>query len=90
MVAVNIDTGDNEKPKAFLTETGVDALKLYHDPSMGVFNDLKKEGLAFGLPVTLMLDAKGCLIGAMNGPAAWDSEDAKALVQAVQAKNDPV
>ena len=90
VVAVNIDTGDNEKPKAFLAETGVDALKLYHDPSMGVFNDLKKEGLAFGLPVTLMLDAKGCLIGAMNGPAAWDSEDAKALVQAVQAKNDPV
>jgi len=81
VVAVNIDTGDDEKPKAFLTETGVDSLKLYRDNTIGVFNNLKKEGLAFGLPVTLLLDDKGCLISAMNGPAAWDSEDAKALIK---------
>jgi hypothetical protein len=43
---------------------------------------LKKQGLAFGLPVTLLIDDKGCLLSAMNGPAAWDSEDAKALVKA--------
>lgn len=81
VVAVNIDTGDDEKPKAFLSETGVDSLKLYRDNTIGVFNSLKKEGLAFGLPVTLLLDDKGCLISAMNGPAAWDSEDAKALIK---------
>jgi thiol-disulfide isomerase/thioredoxin len=81
VVAVNIDTGDDEKPKAFLSETGVDSLKLYRDNTIGVFNNLKKEGLAFGLPVTLLLDDKGCLISAMNGPAAWDSEDAKALIK---------
>jgi hypothetical protein len=52
---------------------------------MGVFNTLKKEGLAFGLPVTLLMDDKGCLISAMNGPAAWDSEDAKALINAALA-----
>lgn len=85
VVAVNIDTGDDEKPKAFLTETGVDALAYYRDASMGVFNTLKKEGLAFGLPVTLLMDDKGCLIAAMNGPAAWDSEDARALVGAALA-----
>jgi len=82
VVAVNIDTGDDEKPKTFLSETGVDALAYYRDASMGVFNTLKKEGLAFGLPVTLLMDDKGCLISAMNGPAAWDSEDAKALIGA--------
>jgi hypothetical protein len=49
---------------------------------MGVFNTLKKEGLAFGLPVTLLMDDKGCLVSAMNGPAVWDSEDAKALIGA--------
>jgi len=49
---------------------------------MGVFNTLKKEGLAFGLPATLLIDGKGCLLGAMNGPAAWDSPDAKALIKA--------
>lgn len=82
VVAINIDTGTDEKPKAFLDETGVHDLGYYRDSSMGVFNALKKEGLAFGLPVTLLMDDKGCLVAAMNGPAAWDSEDAKALIRA--------
>ncbi|KQS77648.1 sodium:dicarboxylate symporter [Rhizobium sp. Leaf384] len=82
VVAVNIDTGSDEKPKAFLSETGVAALKPYRDASMGVFNALKKEGLAFGLPVTVLLDEKGCLLSAMNGPAAWDGDEGRALVRA--------
>lgn len=82
VVAINIDTGSDEKPKTFLDETGVHDLAYYRDSSMGVFNALKKEGLAFGLPVTLLMDDKGCMIGAMNGPAVWDSEDAKALIRA--------
>ncbi|MNL73572.1 Thiol:disulfide interchange protein TlpA [compost metagenome] len=53
---------------------------------MGVFNTLKKEGLAFGLPATLLIDDKGCLLGAMNGPAAWDSADAKSLIDAAVAR----
>lgn len=85
VVAINIDTGDDEKPKTFLDETKVHDLGFYRDASMGVFNTLKKEGLAFGLPVTLLMDDKGCLISAMNGPAAWDSEDAKALINAALA-----
>ncbi|MDQ0321620.1 thiol-disulfide isomerase/thioredoxin [Pararhizobium capsulatum DSM 1112] len=82
VIAVNIDTGGDEKPRAFLDETGVHDLGFYRDASMGVFNTLKKEGLAFGLPVTLLMDDKGCLISSMNGPAAWDSDDAKALIKA--------
>jgi len=85
VVAINIDTGGDEKPKAFLDETNVHDLGYYRDASMGVFNTLKKEGLAFGLPVTLLMDEKGCLISAMNGPAAWDSGDAKALINAALA-----
>lgn len=85
VVAINIDTGSDQKPKTFLTDTGVDALGFYRDSSMGVFNALKKEGLAFGLPVSLLFDDKGCLIGAMNGPAEWASEDAKKLVSGVKA-----
>ncbi len=84
VVAVNIDTGTDEKPKAFLEETGVDALGYYRDSTMGVFNVMKKEGLAFGLPVTLIIDPKGCLVSAMNGPAVWDSADAKALIAAAK------
>ncbi|WP_018235416.1 TlpA disulfide reductase family protein [Ensifer sp. BR816] len=81
VVAINIDTGDDEKPKAFLDEIGVNDLRYYRDASMGVFNTIKKEGLAFGLPATLLIDEKGCLIGSMNGPAAWDSDDAKRLIE---------
>ena len=84
VVAVNIDIGGDEKPKAFLAEYGVDTLGYYRDASMGVFNSLKKEGLAFGLPVTLVMDKQGCLISAMNGPAAWNSPDAKALISAAR------
>ncbi len=82
VVAVNIDTGSDEKPKAFLAETGIESLKPYRDDSMGIFNALKKEGLALGLPVSLLIDPKGCVMGAMNGPAAWDGPEAKALIEA--------
>lgn len=84
VVAVNIDTGSEQKPKNFYQDYKIDKLAFYSDSSMGVFNAVKKEGLAFGLPATLILDKKGCLIGAMNGPAAWDSEDAKALITAAK------
>ncbi|MDS7595238.1 thiol:disulfide interchange protein TlpA [Agrobacterium tumefaciens] len=86
VVAVNIDTGSDDKPNTFMNEYNIDGLKLYRDSSMGVFNVLKKEGLAFGLPATLLMDGNGCLLAAMNGPAAWDSEDAKALVSAAKAR----
>jgi len=84
VLAINIDTGDVSKPKAFLDEIGVANLGLYRDASMGVFNKLKKESLAFGLPVTLMVGKDGCMLGAMNGPAEWASDDAKALVEGLK------
>lgn len=87
VVAVNIDTGGDEKPKAFLSEIGVGSLGYYRDASMGVFNTVKKEGLAIGLPATLLFDGKGCLMAAMNGPAEWAGADALALVdEAVKVK----
>jgi thiol-disulfide isomerase/thioredoxin len=84
VVAINIDTGSDDKPKNFLADYKVDTLGYYRDSSMGVFNVLKKEGLAFGLPATLIIDKQGCIISSMNGPAAWDSGDAKALIAAAK------
>ncbi|BCH30471.1 sodium:dicarboxylate symporter [Mesorhizobium sp. L-8-10] len=80
VVAINIDTGDDTKPKKFLGETGVTALGYYRDATMGVFEDLKKRALALGLPVTLLIDPEGCLLANMNGPAEWASDDAKKLI----------
>jgi len=82
VVAVNVDTGGDEKPKNFLSEIGVDNLSYYREPTLDLFNDLKKRGLALGLPVTLLVDADGCLLANMNGPAEWSSADAKRLIEA--------
>ncbi len=82
VIAVNVDTGGDEKPKKFLSEIGVDTLKLYRDNTLDTFNDLKTRGLALGLPVTLLVDGDGCLLAHMNGPAEWASPDAAKLIEA--------
>lgn len=86
VVAVNVDTGDDTKPKKFLNEIGITSLGYYRDNTLAVFNDLKKRGLALGLPVTLLVDGEGCLLANMNGPAEWASPDAKKLIEAALAK----
>jgi thiol-disulfide isomerase/thioredoxin len=86
VVAVNVDTGDDTKPKKFLEETGVASLGYYRENTLTLFNDLKKKGLALGLPVTLLVDGEGCLLANMNGPAEWASPDAKKLIEAALAK----
>lgn len=80
VVAVNVDAGDDVKPKKFLKETGVEALGYYRDSTVALFNDLKTRGLALGLPVTMLIDGEGCLIAHMNGPAEWSGPDARRLV----------
>lgn len=82
VAAINVDVQSPERARAFLEEIGVKNLDFYSDPSLGVFNTLKGRGLAFGLPTTLLVDGKGCRIGVVEGPAAWDSAEAKALVRA--------
>jgi thiol-disulfide isomerase/thioredoxin len=82
VVAVNVDTGDDAKPKAFLKEIGVENLNYYSDHSLALFNDVKERGLALGLPVTMLIDPNGCLLAHMNGPAEWSGVDAKKLIEA--------
>jgi thiol-disulfide isomerase/thioredoxin len=82
VVAVNVDTGDDVKPKKFWSETNIQSLAYYRDNTLDLFNDLKTRGLALGLPVTLLIDAQGCLLASMNGPAKWDGPDAKAMLAA--------
>jgi thiol-disulfide isomerase/thioredoxin len=82
VVAVNIDTRDPEKPKAWLRDVGVDQLAYYADPSAKVFQDLKLIGKGFGMPTTLLIDPSGCEIATLAGPAEWASDDAVTLVKA--------
>jgi thiol-disulfide isomerase/thioredoxin len=82
VVAVNIDTRDPDKPKAWLSEVGVKDLAYYADPNAKVFQDLKLVGKAFGMPTTLLIDPAGCVLASLAGPAEWASEEAVAFVRA--------
>ncbi len=83
VVPVSIDLGDDSKPKAFYEKIGLSDLPFYADATIEIFNTLKKDGLAFGMPTTVLIDKNGCSVGVINGPAEWASEDAKVLIKAV-------
>jgi thiol-disulfide isomerase/thioredoxin len=86
VVAVNIDTRNLEKPRAWLNEVGITKLGYYADPSAKVFQDLKSIGKAFGMPTTLLVDPNGCELGTIAGPAEWASDDAIKLIEASLGK----
>jgi thiol-disulfide isomerase/thioredoxin len=82
VVAVNIDTRDADKPRAWFKEVGINRLAYYADPNAKVFQDLKQVGKAYGMPTTLLIDPAGCEIATLAGPAEWASADAIRLVNA--------
>lgn len=82
VVAINIDTRDAEKPKAFLADGNLTALGYFTDRSAKVFQDLKGVGRALGMPTSVLIDSKGCEIATIAGPAEWDSGDAVKLIEA--------
>jgi thiol-disulfide isomerase/thioredoxin len=85
VVAVNIDTRDSEKPKAFLRDGNLTKLGNFSDQKAKVFQDLKSIGLALGMPTSVLIDAQGCEVGNIAGPAEWDSDDALKLITAATA-----
>jgi thiol-disulfide isomerase/thioredoxin len=82
VVAINIDTRDPEKPKKFLKEASLTRLGFFSDEKAKVFQDLKSIGRALGMPTSVLVDAQGCEIATIAGPAEWDSDDAVKLITA--------
>jgi thiol-disulfide isomerase/thioredoxin len=87
VVAINIDTRNLDKPRAWLKEAGVERLAYYADPEAKVFQDLKRIGKVVGMPTTFLLDPQGCELAVLNGPAEWASEDALKLVRAALGRS---
>ncbi|AGF75114.1 thiol:disulfide interchange protein [Bartonella australis AUST/NH1] len=84
VIAINIDkTASPEKIQQFLHEVHADNLVYYRDETMNILQDIRKQGLALGLPVTLLVDENGRLIASFNGAAPWANDDAKALIKAI-------
>ncbi len=82
VVAVSVDLGAADKPKKFYRDIGMKNAGFFHDGEMTTLNDLRKKGLALGLPTTMLVSRKGCALGVLNGPAEWAGEDAVNLVRA--------
>lgn len=81
VVPVSIDAGEPAKPLEFYRETGLSTLPFFHDGTLKTFTTLKKAGLAFGMPTTVLVDREGFARGVLNGPAKWSSSDAVALIE---------
>ena len=82
VVTVNIDTRNLDRPKTWLAQAGVTRLAYYADKEAKIFQDLRRIGQAEGMPTTLIIDAKGCRLGTMAGPADWAGPEGLALVRA--------
>ena len=76
VVAINEDRRGAAVAKPFLAKLGLTRLALYIDTRLALAQAL---GLR-GMPTSYLIDPSGRVIGALTGPAEWDSPEAKALI----------
>lgn len=81
VVAINVDTRNPDKPKAWLQENGIKNLAYHADPAGKLLQVLQKSGHVVGLPTTFVVDPAGCEIAILKGPAEWDAPDALAFMR---------
>ena len=77
VVAISVDRTGLAGAKKFLEETNTPNLALFADPSARLASSLR----AAGLPATLLIDREGRELGRLLGPAEWDGEAARRLIQ---------
>ena len=77
VAAVSEDHGGAKRVGPFVAAMGLQKLKIYLDPKSDV-------GHAFnvrGLPTSIVIDAKGRVVGRVEGAAEWDSEAMRAVLK---------
>jgi thiol-disulfide isomerase/thioredoxin len=79
VVALSTDRDGVAKAKVFLDEIKVRDLEPLADPTSKSNARLR----IIGMPTTLLIDRQGREVGRLTGPAEWDSDDAKRLIEAV-------
>jgi thiol-disulfide isomerase/thioredoxin len=82
VLPVNTGEAEPEKGVAFLAEGNWAHLPLYVDPDWAAYKRMQREAVTVGLPVTLLLDEKGCEIAVLQGPAGWDTPDGERVIEA--------
>ena len=61
----------------FFERLKLENLTIYLDSNSALGREF---GIA-GLPTTLLIDRKGRVVGGLEGPAEWDSDEAVALIR---------
>jgi thiol-disulfide isomerase/thioredoxin len=81
VVALNIDTRDLDKPKAFYREAGISSLGYFADEQARSLPALKRVGRLAGMPTSILIDRAGCEVATIAGPAEWASDDAVKFIR---------
>mgnify|MGYP001811706271 CR=1 FL=1 len=69
VVAISVDRGGFDKPKAFFEENNIEHLALYNEKTSRISAKLS----VIGMPTTVLIDPQGREVGRLAGPAEWDS-----------------
>ena len=77
VVAVSLDRGGAAVVRPFAARLNLTQIGLYLDANNALSNAV---GIT-GLPTTFVIDAAGRIVGALQGPAEWESPAALALVR---------
>ena len=86
VVALAQDRDGAAVVEPFYERLGLAGLGVYLDPRGQVARVFGVQGL----PTTLVLDRQGRAVGALEGPAEWDSPEAVALIERVMGKKSSV
>ncbi|MCV6598369.1 MAG: TlpA family protein disulfide reductase [Mangrovicoccus sp.] len=78
---LTLATGRNspQAMRRFFAQEGIETLPLYKDPNKAIGSQMA----VLGLPITVILDRQGREIARLQGDAEWDSDSAKAILQAL-------
>lgn len=77
VVALSLDEQGLPPVDRFYSKLGIENLEVYLDQPGALAKALGVQGL----PTTLILDRDGKALGALIGPAVWDSPEAEALIR---------
>ncbi len=84
---VTINTGETQAGKAetFFKAGNWAHLPLLIDDKFAVLDRLKTTAVSIGLPTSLLIDAKGCELAVLQGPAEWNSPDGTRVIEALKS-----
>jgi thiol-disulfide isomerase/thioredoxin len=77
VIAVSVDREGAGVVRAYYQKSGIRNLKLYVDSDRATLSAFRPDGI----PMSVLIDREGNVVGEMTGAARWDSAEATELVQ---------